>query len=37
MISESALLVLELAGIAFVFAGLPLAYLTRRKGLDIFQ
>jgi cytochrome c oxidase assembly protein subunit 15 len=37
MISESALLVLELAGIAFVFAGLPLAYLARRKGLDIFQ
>jgi len=37
MISESALLVLELTGIAFVFAGLPLAYLARRKGLDIFQ
>jgi len=37
MISESALLILELAGIAFIFAGLPLLYLLRKKGMDVFQ
>jgi len=37
MISESALLILELAGIAFIFAGLPLVYLLRKKGMDVFQ
>ena len=37
MISESALLILELAGIAFIFAGLPLVYLLRKKGMNVFQ
>lgn len=37
MISESALLVIELAGIALIFAGLPLIYLLRKKSLGVFQ
>jgi heme a synthase len=37
MISESALLVIELAGIALIFAGLPLIYLLRKKSLGFFQ
>lgn len=37
MISETALMVLELAGIAVIFAGLPLAFLYFKRGMDVFQ
>jgi cytochrome c oxidase assembly protein subunit 15 len=37
MISEMALMVLELAGIALIFAGLPLAFLYFKKGMGVFQ
>lgn len=37
MISEMALMVLELAGIALIFAGLPLAFLYFKKGMGLFQ
>jgi len=35
--SDSAVLFLELAAIAFVFAGIPLAYLFSRPSLNLFQ
>ena len=37
MMSEMALMVLELAGIALLIAGLPLAFLYFKKGMDLFQ
>ena len=37
MISETALMVLELAGIAVIIAGLPLAFLYFKKGMSVFQ
>lgn len=37
MISDSALLVLELAGIALMIAGLPLAFIIVKKGMGLFQ
>jgi cytochrome c oxidase assembly protein subunit 15 len=37
MMSEMALMVLELAGIALLIAGLPLAFLYFKKGMGLFQ
>ena len=37
MMSETALMVLELAGIALLIAGLPLAFLYFKKGMGLFQ
>lgn len=37
MMSEMALMVLELAGIALIFAGLPLAFLYFKKTMGIFE
>jgi cytochrome c oxidase assembly protein subunit 15 len=37
MMSDMALMVLELAGIAFLIAGLPLAILYFKKGMGLFQ
>jgi cytochrome c oxidase assembly protein subunit 15 len=37
MMSEMALMVLELAGIALLIAGLPLAFLYLKKGMGLFQ
>ena len=37
MMSEMALMVLELAGIALLIAGLPLAILYFKKGMGLFQ
>ena len=37
MMSDTALMVLELAGIALLIAGLPLAFLYFKKGMGLFQ
>ncbi len=37
MMSEIALMVLELAGIALLIPGLPLAILYFKKGMNLFQ